>query len=67
VAYGEARSLPFAVLIQRAFPYTQSQTDLGNSPAASHVLTITANSSVPLLSVWVRYPLQPRYSSSIFF
>ena len=25
----EARSLPLAVLIQRAFPYTQSQTDLG--------------------------------------
>jgi hypothetical protein len=24
-----ARSLPHAVLIQRAFPYTQSQTDLG--------------------------------------
>jgi hypothetical protein len=24
----EARSLPFAVLIRRAFPYMQSQTDL---------------------------------------
>jgi hypothetical protein len=27
----EARSLPLAVLIQRAFPYTQSQIDLNPS------------------------------------
>jgi hypothetical protein len=33
VTQTKARSLPLAVLIRRAFPYTQSQTDIVKTPA----------------------------------